>query len=235
MEKKDNGLKILVIVLGVLVLGLTAFIVYDKVLNNDTNTNNVNIKSNSNTLEGSVVEDNTGNLNQVIEEVASSSNNNSENNELDFSTLIGQLKDTFQVIYKIKNGSYAYCGNDASKSDKVDDIGNAYYVSSTYTSYDDMVNSLKKYATEDALSLKKENYIEENGKLYCKGYGKSNPYQPVDYVIQIDKMDDNKIFATVAIELANSGAGSYLYANYKVEYAKTGVASYWMITNFSSK
>ena len=230
-QKKKSNIGV-IILLVIIIVCLVGYIVYSNMLkDNKSSTNSSSIKSNKNSLVG----ENEENTNQVIEEIIAATDNSNQDNELNFSTLLEQLKDSFQVVYTLKNGSYAYCGNDASKSDKTDNIGNSYYLSNSYKSYDDLINSLKKYASENVLDINKENYIEENGNLYCKGYGKSNPYQPVDYIIQIEKMTDNNISATIAVELLDSNTNTYLYGNYKVEYTKTGVSSYWMISDYSSK
>lgn len=53
MEKKNTGLIVLIVVLSIAVLGLGGFIIYDKVLNNDSknNSNEINKEDNENKNE----------------------------------------------------------------------------------------------------------------------------------------------------------------------------------------
>lgn len=185
MEKKNTGLKVLVGILIVLVLGLSSYIVYDKVLKEDNNT----------TCE-------TTNDTQEQE--------NEEVNNIDIKE---EVKNKFEFVFNYLKMIVPYCGEVETSDKEIDATGNYYFISTQFSTYDEMLNYLKTYMTEDLLNTKKplfpatnkDNYLEEDGKLYCKTFGKGDIRQYEEPIIDITSSDDNKITATIVMESYEAG------------------------------
>lgn len=89
MEKKNTGLIVLVIILSLLVVGLSGFIVYDKVLSNnevENNDNNINDTTNNN-------------------EVNNNTDTNNNNDIVNDNDLLNQYKDKITNGIWYKNGT----------------------------------------------------------------------------------------------------------------------------------
>ena len=225
MENKNTGLKIMVIILCILVVGLGGYIVYDKVLSND--------KEN--------VQDMNGNENDT------NKNNNENNNgndvytsnhvELDENTK-SELKKVFKFVYDYYDWGNAYCGS-YSKNDVIesnDSIGAMYYTaSSKYKNYNEMINHLKEHMTEHVIygvySMSSDTYIEKDGKLYCPDFGKGgNPYQLEDITIKNSNPYETHIYTTIETKLVYEGT---IYETYKVTFEKRD--NRWIISSYEKQ
>lgn len=214
--EKNKGLNVLVIILILCILGLGGYIIYDKVLSTDKNIN--------------------GDADSGIE-------NNAGNNDYTFEYgLNEQLEISFEKIYGIYTSPNPYCGNKVM-SDKKFEYG-YYYVSTEYSSYQDMVNSLREYASEKIISSgknTKDNYLEENGKLYCKDMGKGGIYSYEDSLIQINDKTEFKINSSIVVMLSyfnpnyngNNAEKIYTYDLLNVVYENED--GNWIITSIEYK
>lgn len=209
MEKKKLKLNILIIILVVLVIGLLGYIVYDKIPKENDN--------------------------EVID-----NNDNLENEKFDNTSIIEEIKTKFDFVFEYSNSVVAYCGIH-EPSDKVAESGNYYNFSTQFKSYDEMFNYLKKYMSDDIITsvteytfanaANKDNYIEDNNKLYCATFGKGNLYDYGDSVIEINSNDGNIIKATAVKELINKN-GESTYE--KVNLTLTKVDNNYIITSYES-
>lgn len=151
MEKKNTGLIVLIIILSVLVVALSGYIVYDKVISNDKYKNNK-----ENTIE---IDD----------------------------SLNSELINIFQFVYDYYRLLNPYCG-DWSLEDEISNDSNSvpYFASTEFNSFDEMINNLKQYMTEQVIygnhSMSRDYYIERDGKLYCPVSAKSGDYCQLDKV-----------------------------------------------------
>lgn len=158
MENKNTGLKIMVIILCLLVVGLSGYIVYDKVLSEEK---------------------------ENVQDVTSNKNSTNDNVELDENTK-SELKNVFRFVYDYYDTGNAYCGGYTDEYITTSKTpSNGFYASKQFTSYSEMINHLKEYMTEHVIYgeyyMSSDSYIEKDGKLYCPDFGKgSSPYQLED-------------------------------------------------------
>lgn len=247
MENSNKKSRLTIALLIALIVFLSAFIIYDKILLNKDYSNSSEVNTNDNVTNNQTEEKNVENDSNKSEVENTETNNqdepksndkentettNNDSLEQDYTNLINQLKDTFKVVYKVRNDTHVYCGNEFAKSDKLDGTGSNYYVSKSYDTFDNMINGLKKYATEEVLGLRKEFYVEEDGKLYCEGNEKHDVFKLKDFNIQINKITDKKVFTTIFAEVGNDVDKTNI--TYDVEFTKTGVATYYYISKLSS-
>lgn len=213
MEKKNTGLIVLVVILSLLVVGLGGYIVYDKVLNKEDSNINNNVKDNNN------IQNNTDNT-------TNNDASTSGNDDLDLSK---KLKSVFGSIYDFMISPNPYCGK-RSSDDKIEAEGGLYYYASTeFSSYQEMIDKFKKYASEEVLTrggTTKQYYLEKDGKLYCKDHGKGKVLGYRDAFINISEETDNRVVADVIAVLAtdmwenNPDTISYYIEDYKVVFEK---------------
>lgn len=163
MEKKNIGMKISIIILCLLVVGLTGYILYDKVLSNDNSNNNIIDNSDNNQQLGS--------------------------NRLSNDEALIILKDSYNdVVRHIFNEGVSYCG----EYDYDDDIDLnitsefSFSKSATFNSIEELDSYVKKYLTEELLSTTRYNqsvtfngvttnsYYEKDGNLYCNNWNKGS-------------------------------------------------------------
>lgn len=122
-----------------------------------------------------------------------------------------------------------YCGK-RSSDDKISAEGGLYYYASTeFSSYQEMIDKFKKYASEEVLTrggTTKQYYLEKDGKLYCKDHGKGKVLGYRDAFINISEETDNRVVADVIAVLAtdmwenNPDTISYYIEDYKVVFEK---------------
>ena len=147
---------------------------------------------------------------------------------------VADLEKVFKKVYEVRTSSNAYCGKSVN-SDKTQSnaSGLNYYVSTTYSSYSTMIDDLTKYATDEVLNIKKDQYIEENGKLYCVNDGKGSMCEPTDYTIEIVKKEENIITANVVVDLTCGNFNEESHANetFTIEYTKNG--DNWIISKYN--
>lgn len=193
MERKIKILIGVIVILSLLVLGLGGYILYDKVLKIDNNLNNdTNVEENN---DNKVNEENS--TTQVLEE---------------------SVKKKFLFVYNFFDTPNTYCGdtndNDRNTTSKVP--SNGFIASTEFTSYDEMIDYLKKYITEELIfrkaQEKNERYVEQEGKLYCEDLGKGgNIYQIKDVEIEIKMVNSSQTIAqvTAIMELFNDESVRY--------------------------
>lgn len=213
MEKKNTGLIVLVVILSLLVVGLGGYIVYDKVLDKEDSNINNDVKDNDN------IQNNTDNT-------TNNDASTSGNDDLDLSK---KLKNVFGSIYDFMISPNPYCGK-RSSDDKIEAEGGLYYYASTeFSSYQEMIDKFKKYASEEVLTrggTTKQYYLEKDGKLYCKDHGKGKVLGYRDAFINISEETDNRVVADVIAVLAtdmwenNPDTISYYIEDYKVVFEK---------------
>lgn len=225
MENKNTGLKVMVIILCLLVLGLSGYIVYDKVFSDEKeNVQNMNGNENS-------TNDNKNNNENRDEQ------DTSDYEELDKNT-ISELKKVFRFVYDYYDWGNAYCGS-YSKNDTIYSAdyynANYYTASSQYSSFNKMINHLKEYMTEHVIYgkhyMSSDTYIEKDGKLYCPDFGKDgNLYQLEDITIKDSKTYDTHIYTTVETKLVYEGT---IYETYKVTFEKRD--NRWIISSYEKQ
>lgn len=202
--KKNKVLIVLIVILSLFVVGLGGYVVYDNVLDKS------NIKNDMDDSNNSVKDNNTTN-----------NDSSTENINID-SDLKEKLKNTFGAIYYFITSPNPYCGEYTSTNKLPEDGGNYYRVSTEYSSYQEMINRFKKYASEEVLTSNrnvKKNYLEENGKLYCKDFGKGGVYEYKDSFLNVKESSDNKI-STNIIALLTAGTDYYAIESYDVVFEK---------------
>lgn len=166
---------------------------------------------------------------------ASKSNTNVEEKTGESSTdvSVGDLKEIFEKVYAVRTSGNPYCGK-AERSDKAQPNGVLnYYVSTTYTSYNDMVNKLTKYATKEVLKLQEERYIVEDGKLYCYNDGKGSMCVPTNYTLEITNKGENEITAKVVVQqtCGNPEETTIHNEDFVVKYTKN--ENNWIISEYT--
>lgn len=218
MENKNS--KVLIIILTILVIGLSSFIVYDKVLN----------KSNIQEQD----KNNTTNNNLIID------NHKSEHVELE-ENVKKEITELFKFVYDYYDTGNAYCGgyDNNDRIEKKENLSKAIYytASSKYTHYDDMIKHLKTYMTERVIYgqhyMGKDNgsYVEKDGKLYCANFGKGgNIYQLTNTTITYSEPHTDVIYTQIEIELNYDGK---VYEYYDVTFSKEN--NNWIISSFERK
>lgn len=217
MENKNIGLKVLVIILGVFVLGLSGYIVYDKLLNN-------------NDLP---VEDNNG-----IENNNNIENNNEENISSDITEQ--EIKEIFEFVYNYYELPKVYCGKIESTNKMPEDgYGLPYNVSLDFRSYDEMLSHLKKFMSEEVISTKraftatdKSLYYEYDGKLFCIEAGKGWPYGHTGIEIEIVSQSDTKVTCIATMELTDL-SNNITYDKVDITLEKSN--DNWIITSYEKQ
>ena len=202
---------IVVTILTILVVGMSGYLVYDKILLDSSNKE---------------------------ETVNTNESNNDITNEEEYKPVIPEISKVFEFTYSYFDLGNAYCGEEGTDDfiTTSKQPSNGFYGSKQFKTYDEMIGFLKKYMTEDVLlkknSIKKEFYTEQNGKLYCEHLGKgSNIYQPEHIIYQINSNNENNIKATVAVELSTGEDKDYL--NYEVTFEKLN--NNWIITSYEQQ
>ena len=210
-EKKSNTL---VVVLIIIIIGLVGFIVYDEVINkeekiNKKATNQENIVENNNNIK---------------------STDDSIKNDVE---MLKKFKDTFKKVYNVKsNQNPRYCG----KYEIFPVEGSAMYdyFSTEYNSYEEMINDLKQYATEEVIDLDSKNYYEKDGKLYCGKGTNTGILNTDDYVIELIDVESNEITANAMVEQSYFNNKDYkIVQKYMIKYIKS--ENNWIISEYLQK
>ena len=115
------------------------------------------------------------------------------------------LKEKVDFTEKYFTDSQLPCGENAEIDDSIPqkDGMYPYYVSKTYSSFDELNNYLLQYMSQDIININKlynkDNYIEQNGKLYClmlqRGNIGSYRKEKTDY--KIEEITQNSIDANI--------------------------------------
>ena len=114
-----------------------------------------------------------------------------------------------------------------------------YYVSTEFTTYDEMLNGLKKYMTVEVIEGKpgfsatnKDFYIEKEEKLYCKKSYKGYPYNHSNINIEVTSKNENKITCVATMELIDLSNNK---TNDKVNITLEKNNNNWIITSYENQ
>jgi len=236
MEKKDIGLKVLIVILSLLVVGLSGFIVYDKVLSNNEVENNGNSNND--------VNNNTNNNYQSTQEYVGFVNPE-EHVEIE-ENIKPKLVEVFMFVYNYNESKLYgnYCVGSIDKNDTIDPPSGAdsihkYNIASTeYSSFEEMMDYLKTYMTTNVIYntdfMTIDNFIEKDGKLYCPYFdtGKGGIYKFKDAKIKYSKPYENVIYVTMETTLfTDMGGGSSATELFDVTFKKKN--NNWIISSYS--
>lgn len=217
---KTNNNKVVIVLLIIIIAILSTLCVLFA-------TGTITFKSNS--VDNGNVTENNNNKN---------SNSNTEvTNKLD-NNVKTELESTFKFVYNYYDTGNGYCGS-YLEGDTIagDGKANWYTASSKYSSFDNMITDLKQYMTEDVIyekhSMKRENYIEKNAKLYCPNYGKGgNIYQLKDIEITTNNITDNNVNTTIKAKLVYEN--ETVYNTYNVNFSKNNQGK-WLVSLYEKK
>ena len=218
MRKDNSILTIIIIILSLSIVGLIGYIAYDKLLSN-----------NDNEVIETKKENNVVSENEIV----------IQNEEL-----INQIKSVFKFAYEYFDEGNAYCGEEGTEGYIIGNKtpSNGFKGSKQFKSYQDMIDYLSNYMNEEVInkknSIKKEFYVEQDGKLYCEDLGKGgNLYQLENIIYQINSLNNNILNATIAVELStgdNTIENTYKdYENYNVIFTRSN--DNWIITSYEKQ
>ena len=199
MEKKNVGMKVAIVILCLLIVGLTGYIVYDKVFSKDNDKcvdNNI-----SNRDENNISKNDEENIGFVKPE---------EHVELE-DNIKSELIEIFNFVHDYNNSHYYgfYCVGDTDKSDVIDPPGGSvswhkYNIASKeYSTFNEMIDYLKNYMTVNVIYssqyMDDDNFIEKDGKLYCPYYetNKGDIGNLESVKIKYSKPYENVIYTTI--------------------------------------
>ena len=243
MEKKNVGLKVLVVILSLLVVGLSGFIVYDKLLsnneveNNDNNELNDNVNNNMNT--------NTNNNYQNTQEYIGFVNPE-EHVEVE-KNIKPKLVEVFKFVYNYNKSKFYgnYCVGDVDKNDTInppsgaDSLHKHNIASTEYSSFEEMMDYLKTYMTPNVIynndRMTIDNFIEKDGKLYCPYFetNKGGIYAFKDAKIKYSKPYETHIYVTMETTLFTNVGGVEEYATELFDVTFTKKNNNWVISSYS--
>lgn len=185
------------IVLFIVIILFGGYIVYNEIFRDEFN--NFNKENNSNDIkeENDDVSNNDNlivNSDKIIVDLTNS----------DLDLLKETLNKKVEFVYNnYFNSSEPFCG-DKEKSDISSKNGGlGYYVSVDFNTYDEMINYLRKYMSDDVIGKRfgREFYMEQNGNLYCSLSGKGSGYILDESFMQIKEYSSNKIEIEVSFSL----------------------------------
>lgn len=144
------------------------------------------------------------------------------------------IKEIFNVAYNYYELPEVYCGNTDNKIVQID--GKDRVASTEFTTYNEMLNLLKKYMSTDVIASKspwsataKEYYLEKDGKLYCDEIYKGYLYSHENVEIEITSQNENKVTCTATMELIDMGnVKTYDKVNIVLELNDSN----WIITSY---
>ena len=184
MEKKNNKvLVITIVILSILVVGLGWYIIYEKVNYESSEKNN------------NCINDNTVDNDKTDKNIDTSDHVELEDSVKD------ELKEVFKFVYDYYNSVGSYCGT-ISLDDEIEPQPNDIYNASTqYSSFNEMINHLKKYMTDNVIYgvnyMSADSYIEKDGKLYCPNFNKGGFEYELDSTIKYSKPYDEVIYTKI--------------------------------------
>ncbi len=219
MEKKNTGLIILVVILSVLIVGLSGYIVYDKILNkNDMDST---MSDNENNVDDNVNSDDTLSNAEAL-------------------VIVNELAEKyFTYIHSLG----PYCGEFNSHdyisfgSYETQDFRD-YWASTSFKSKNELKEYYKSIMIEELFPSYLDNevsYLEQDGKLYCQLSHKGNGYiyNKERSSFKINSINNNSIIAEVVlasnqvdyinkregtIEITKNSDDIWVISKYNVEY-----------------
>lgn len=144
------------------------------------------------------------------------------------------IKEIFKVAYNYYELPAVYCGK--TESEIVEINGASRKASAEFTTYDEMLNSLKKYMSIEVIAGKspwsataKEYYLEKDGKLYCNETYKGNIYNWGNVEIEITNQSADKVESVATMELIDPDNNkTYDKVNITLELKDNN----WIITSY---
>ena len=157
-------------------------------------------------------------------------NNNSETKNIKTE----DIKEIFKVAYDYYESPVVYCGK--TESEIVEINGVSRKASTEFTTYDEMLNSLKKYMSIEVIAGKspwsataKEYYLEKDGKLYCNETYKGYIYNWGNVEIEITNQSTDKVESVATMELIDpENNKTYDKVNITLELKDNN----WIITSY---
>ena len=140
----------------------------------------------------------------------------------------------FKVAYNYYESPAVYCGK--TESEIVEINGASRKASAEFTTYDEMLKSLKKYMSIEVIAGKspwsataKEYYLEKDGKLYCNETNKGYIYNWGNVEIEITNQSANKVDCVATMELIDPDNNkTYDKVNITLELKDNN----WIITSY---
>ena len=162
------------------------------------------------------------------------SNQSTDNNSETKNIKTEDIKEIFKVAYNYYELPAVYCGN--TESEIVEINGASRKASAEFTTYDEMLNSLKKYMSIEVIAGKspwsataKEYYLEKDGKLYCNETYKGNIYNWGNVEIEITNQSADKVESVATMELIDPDNNkTYDKVNITLELKDNN----WIITSY---
>ena len=144
------------------------------------------------------------------------------------------IKEIFKVAYNYYELPAVYCGK--TESEIVEINGASRKASAEFTTYDEMLNSLKKYMSIEVIAGKspwsataKEYYLEKDGKLYCNETNKGYIYNWGNVEIEITNQSADKVESVATMELIDPDNNkTYDKVNITLELKDNN----WIITSY---
>ena len=223
MEKKNNkGLVITIVILSLLVVGLGGYIIYEKV-------NYESAEKNNNCTNDNTVENDKMNESENI--------NTADHVELEDSVKT-KLKEVFEFVYDYYNTAGSYCGTISFDDEIEPQPDNVYNASTQYSSFNEMINHLKKYMTEHVIYglnyMSADSYIEKDGKLYCPNFNKGGFEYELDSTIKYSKPYDQVIYTKIEAKATYDNYSETELYNVTFEQKNNNwvISSYEKISNY---
>lgn len=217
MENKNN--KGVIILLIVIIVMLAAFCVL-------LATGTIGFKSND--VDTNKPNDNVSNNNEL---------NNNDNNYQANNIKVDDIKRMFKVAYDYYESSTVYCGKIDHAIVKI--YGTDRHASTEFSTYEEMLNSLKNYMSVEVIAGKtpwaattKEYYLEQDGKLYCEETYKGDMYGYGNVEVEITSQTEKKVSCVATMELIDPNEEkTYDKVNIVLEAKEDN----WIITSYDKQ
>ena len=199
MEEKKKGMSpILIVILSIVVICLVGFCVWYGV--NYFKGEEKSVEEPSSNVEQSPDSETKNNSCDAIKEPESYIENEK---------LSSEFKKVESVAYYYYS-FFTYCGDGELKVDQdIDNPNDDVHISKQFKSYDELLNYLKKYMSDEVIKQKtynpinnKDMYYEKDGKLYCRGseHISSSIYNYKNMNVKIKSLTDKKAETIIIVE-----------------------------------
>ena len=173
-------------------------------------------------------------------QTSENSQTSESNNMLTESEALSVLKSKVDFAEKYFTTFQNPCGDGAEINTSIPQKnGMPYYESKQYHTFNELNDSLLQYMSQNIINIRtqytKDNYLEQNGKLYCYmiGGGSLVGYQPEKTEYTITNITNNSITANVISYVESDDASMTEYnekRNISVELTKN--SDNWQITKY---